>query len=60
MSFGKGSKVGGGLQGKRREWVKRENEKREDSKRAHWVANVRERGVFIGRGQLMLNFAFVN
>ena len=38
---------------KRREWVRRENERREEAMKAHWIANVRERGVFIGRGQLI-------
>ena len=33
---------------KRREWVRREGERREDAMKAHWVANVRERGVFRG------------
>ena len=39
--------------GRRREWVRRENDKREDAMKAHWIANVRERGVFRGRGQFI-------
>ena len=37
---------------KRREWVRRENERREDAMKANWTANLRERGVFRGRGNL--------
>ena len=53
--LGRVSRVGEGHRAaaKRREWVRRENERREDSMKAHWIANVRERGVFIGRGQLI-------
>ena len=34
---------------KRREWVKREEEKREEARKARWIANNRERGVFRGQ-----------
>ena len=37
------------LAANRREWVKREDERREEARRAHWVANVRERGLFRGQ-----------
>jgi hypothetical protein len=36
------------LAAKRREWVKREEERRDEARRAHWAANVRERGLFRG------------
>ena len=53
--LGRVARVGEGHRAaaKRREWVRRENEKREEAMKAHWIANVRERGVFIGRGQLI-------
>ena len=38
---------------KRREWVKREEERRKDAVKAHCNANARERGVFRGMGQLI-------
>jgi hypothetical protein len=40
---------------KRREWVMREEERRDEARRAHWAANVRERGVF--RGQFFMTFS---
>ena len=39
---------------KRREWGRREEDRREEARRAHWAANVVERGVFRGRGQFNL------
>ena len=49
--LGRVARVGEGfrLAAKRREWVKREEERREEARRAHWAANVRERGVFRGQ-----------
>ena len=52
--MGRVARVGEGyrLAAKRREWVKREEERREEARRAHWAANVRERGVV--RGQFFM------
>ena len=36
--MGEGHRAGA----KRREWVRREDERRKDTMEAHWVANVRE------------------
>ena len=49
--LGRVARVGEGfrLAAKRREWVKREEERREEARRAHWAANVRERGLFRGQ-----------
>ena len=54
--LGRVSRVGEGLRlaAKRREWVSWEEDRREESRRAHWAANVVERGVFRGRGQFNL------
>ena len=38
---------GGG--GNKVEWVKREDERRVEASRAHWAANVRERGLVRGQ-----------
>ena len=53
--LGRVARVGEGhrLAAKRREWVKREEDRREEARKAHWVANVVERGVFRGRGQFI-------
>ena len=53
--LGRVARVGEGhrLAAKRREWVKREEDRREETRKAHWVANVVERGVFRGRGQFI-------
>ena len=53
--LGRVARVGEGHRAaaKRIEWVKREAERRQDAMKAHWNANVRERGVFRGRGQLI-------
>ena len=40
---------------RRRAWVKREDERREDESRAHWVANVQRMGFFRGRGNFVTN-----
>ena len=42
------------LAARRRVWVRQEEEKREEARRAHWQANVIGRGVFRGRGQFVL------
>jgi hypothetical protein len=54
--LGRVARVGEGhrLAAKRREWVRRDDERREEARKAHWAANVRERGVFRGRGQFIL------
>ena len=51
--LGRVARVGEGHRqaAKRREWVQREEDRREEARKAHWVANVVERGVFRGRGQ---------
>ena len=41
------------LAAKRRAWFSREEERREDSMRAHWAVNVIGRGVFRGRGNFV-------
>ena len=38
---------------RRRAWVRREDERRDEESRAHWIANVCERGVFRSRGQFV-------
>ena len=40
---------------RRRAWVLREDERREEASRVHWLANVRGRGVFRGRGNFVTN-----
>ena len=40
---------------RRRAWVRREDERREEDSRAHWMANVRMRGFFRGRGNFVTN-----
>ena len=44
--LGRVARVGEGhrMAAKRREWVKREEDRREEARKAHWVANVLERG----------------
>ena len=53
--IGRVARVGEGhrLAARRRAWVRRENERREDASRAHWHANVIGRGVFRSRGQFI-------
>ena len=36
---------------KRRVWVRREEERREEERRAHWMANIRGRGIIRGGGE---------
>ena len=54
--IGRVARVGEGhwLAARRRVWVRQEEEKREEARRAHWHANVIGRGVFRGRGQFVL------
>ena len=40
---------------RRRAWVMREDEIREEASRVHWLANVRRRGIFRGRGNFVTN-----
>ena len=40
---------------RRRAWVRREDERREEDSRTHWLANVRMRGVFRGRENFVAN-----
>ena len=40
---------------RRRAWVFREDERREEASRVHWLANVRRMGVFRGRGNFVTN-----
>ena len=53
--IGRVARVGEGhrLAARRRAWVRREDERREDASRAHWHANVIGRGVFRSRGQFI-------
>ena len=53
--IGRVARVGEGhrLAAKRRAWFRREEERREDSRRAHWAVNVVGRGVFRGRGNFV-------
>ena len=38
---------------RRRAWIKRDGERRDEESRAHWVANVQGRGFFRGRGNFV-------
>ena len=51
--LGRLSKIGEGHRqaAKRRVWVRREQEMREEANRAHWLANTRGRGIIIGGGE---------
>ena len=53
--IGRVARVGEGhrLAARRRAWVRREDERREEASRAHWHANVIGRGVFRSRGQFI-------
>ena len=50
--LGRLSKIGEGHRqaAKRRVWVRREQEMREEADRAHWRANIRGRGIIRGGG----------
>ena len=51
--LGRLSKLGEGHRqaAKRRVWVRREQEMREEANRAHWLANIRGRGIIRGGGE---------
>ena len=53
--IGRVARVGEGhrLAAERRAWFRREEEKREDARRAHWAVNVVGRGVFRVRGNFV-------
>ena len=40
---------------RRRAWVRREDERMEEDSQAHWLANIRMRGVFRGRENFVTN-----
>ena len=42
---------------RRRAWVRREDERRAEDSQAHWLANVRMRDVFRGRGHFVTNLS---
>ena len=54
--LGRVARLGEGhrLAAKRRAWVLRENELREDASRAHWIANIRGRGIIRGGGEFIV------
>ena len=41
------------LAAKRRVWVMREEELRQEGNRAHWLANIRGRGIIRGGGEFI-------
>ena len=41
------------LAAKRRGWVSREDEVRQEASRAHWLANIRGRGIIRGGGEFI-------
>ena len=53
--LGRVARMGEGhrLAAKRRVWVKREEELRQESNRAHWLANIRGRGIIRGGGEFI-------
>ena len=53
--IGRVARVGEGhrLAAKRRAWFRREEERREDSRRAQWAVNMVWRGVFRGKGNFV-------
>ena len=54
--LGRVARLGEGhrLAAQRRAWVLRENELREDASRAHWIANIRGRGIIRGGGEFIV------
>ena len=50
--LGRVARMGEGhrLAAKRRQWVMREDELRQETNRAHWLANIRGRGIIRGEG----------
>ena len=57
--LGRVARLGEGhrLAAKRRAWVMREDELREESGRAHWISNIRGRGILRGVGSLLFSKA---
>ena len=55
--IGRVARVGEGhrLAARRRAWVRKEEERREAARRAHWAFNVVGRGVHRGRGNFVNN-----
>ena len=53
--IGRVARMGEGhrLAAKRRAWVKRDQEMREEASKAHWLANIRGRGVHRGGGEFI-------
>ena len=53
--IGRVSRIGEGhrLAAKRRMWVRREEEIREEASKAHWLANIRGRGIIRGVGEFI-------
>ena len=54
--LGRVARIGEGhrLAARRRAWVMRDNELREESGRAHWIANIRGRGILRGGGEFIV------
>ena len=54
--IGRVARVGEGhrLAARRRVWVRQEEERREEARRAHWAVNVVGRGVHRGRGSFVI------
>ena len=54
--LGRVARMGEGhrMAAKRRAWVMREEEIRQESSRAHWQANIRGRGIIRGGGRVYL------
>ena len=53
--LGRVARMGEGhrLAAKRRVWVMREEELRQEGNRAHWLANIRGRGILRGGGEFI-------
>ena len=54
--LGRVARMGEGhrLAAKRRVWVRREDELRQEASRAHWLANIRGRGIIRGGGEFIV------
>ena len=54
--LGRVARIGEGhrLAARRRVWVRREDEMREEASRAHWLANIRGRGIIRGGGEFFV------
>ena len=53
--LGRVARLGEGhrLAAKRRVWVRREQEQRDEASRTHWLANIRGRGIIRGGGEFI-------